>query len=703
MNLSGNDLAEVDASPYFCGKGEDGGGGDAGGPDHEGWDPRSGRDASLTSSPYFDSFNSRSRAGRRWTTPQRRCSLGRRLAEASIEFKGSRLDCFGDSRGSGAVLSDAVSSCGGKDMAGEIDAEVENSESLAPEAQNIRDRVGSQEDRAEKAPATRFEGVLLSPPLSPVQPSFDASLVRPLINRRARNAGCPGRASPIPSDVVQDNLRRSWLGCFPGASEEMVRSAGGKSDVGTDASAEEGRSGRGLSRLFDFAFTDKDRHQYPEQPTLQRGGCRDGRGHTPSAAVPAAAGASGAERARRRSTSPLRIVSGHGPVTATELQALVGVTVRRPPSPQFSFMNKRVVLEFSQPSCLERPSPWSSSPLQEQVRERVNDTPSEHCDLEASGASQGVIQGKSCDETESPPGDDCFPARTMGQGVASPRSVKRPASPTETGSALTPPRRIKRRRPDWPLAGSTGERERVSGGVGQPRWEPPTLLELKRLTVESPQRRHRADADRRLTPIREGPFASRGKRKVCSTDGWWALDASSTPCDNETAVRPSHNNAVGYQGDAATEDIDGERRSEILHENRDWGRNEALLELRTEEATRPSERYCDTGFEGGGTLGESDESGQQHTKELRGDLGTESLGPDGQGIKSVCRTSRQDTKSDHPVPSIGKLSWETVPVLTPDAALAYDRDNLGGDGVADGAIEWSGSVEGLVPPESCDR
>lgn len=182
--------------------------------------------------------------------------------------------------------------------------------------------------------------------------AVDANGSRRRRRRRPRQGNRSGRGSPpIPS---REDPGGGWLRHLPGVAEEMLpveedRERG-------ESYTSEGGNALSLSRLFDYAFADDDGDRRKGRLPAPVGGRSNGNasgggkigaraGFPTGYGEAAACGDVRENRNGRRSLSP-RVVSnlprtsddggGDGPMK----RALVGVTVRRPPSPKFAFMDE---------------------------------------------------------------------------------------------------------------------------------------------------------------------------------------------------------------------------------------------------------------------------------------------------------------------------------------------------------------------------
>lgn len=126
---------------------------------------------------------------------------------------------------------------------------------------------------------------------------------------------------------------RGWLRRLPTVAQEIL--SGEELNQGEPSIADGGRTPT-LSSLFAYAFPDDDRHQ-GWLPESARASCRSGGGSRPSRS-----GVGGIDESSPNNPSslPLLLPGGGADATMKEKHPVVGITVRRPPSPQFSFMGE---------------------------------------------------------------------------------------------------------------------------------------------------------------------------------------------------------------------------------------------------------------------------------------------------------------------------------------------------------------------------
>lgn len=298
--------------------------------------------------------------------------------------------------------------------------------------------------------------------------------------------------SPDPLIVTRSGRRRGWLGHLPAVAEETRSSKRCKDKAYTV----EGGNARSLSKLFDYAFTDKGkgRRQGLDRTIggseISRTGGRkldvgdDGR--RSRATLPAQVEdpvREGQDARRPQSSSspppPSRDALGAG----KEKQTLVGVTVRRPQSPQFGFMAESdqsigfmaendqsngfmnendqpdvFMNENDQPDARQRCPSWQQDSRNARRNEGEGSKSPTDGESKVDDAGQQVIRSRShanqtggCNEGPATPNTLMVLA-----GTAPTRSVEH--SPFVgwagevpchgAGTACTPPRASKRRRPE---------------------------------------------------------------------------------------------------------------------------------------------------------------------------------------------------------------------------------------------------------------
>ena len=280
--------------------------------------------------------------------------------------------------------------------------------------------------------------------------------------------------SPDPLIVTRNSQRGRWLG-RPAVAEETRSTKRCKDKMYTV----DGGNARSLSRLFDYAFTDKGKGRrqgldrtFGGSESSRNEGQVDGRrldggdaGGSSRATLPAEvedavkAGQDG-RRPQSSSSPPLsRDALGAG----KEKQTLVGVTVRRAQSPQFGFMDENdrsngFMAENNHSDARQRCPSWHPDSL----NTWRNDEEGSKCvtdgESKADDAGQQVVKGS--DHADTTGGYNEGPAtpntRLVVAGTAASRSVEH--SPLagwagempypEAGTACTPPRSRKRRCPE---------------------------------------------------------------------------------------------------------------------------------------------------------------------------------------------------------------------------------------------------------------
>ena len=149
------------------------------------------------------------------------------------------------------------------------------------------------------------------------------------------------RLRPHPPSSERDNDpqsasggERGWLRRLPTETQEILS---GEELTRGKPSIADGESMRTLSSLFAYAFPDDDRHQ-GLLPESARGSSRSGGGGGGTRSrCSGVVGTDGSSPQNPSSLPPL-LPGGGADATMEKKSPLVGITVRRPPSPQFSFM-----------------------------------------------------------------------------------------------------------------------------------------------------------------------------------------------------------------------------------------------------------------------------------------------------------------------------------------------------------------------------
>ncbi|CAM9514075.1 unnamed protein product, partial [Ectocarpus sp. 13 AM-2016] len=334
-------------------------------------------------------------------------------------------------------------------------------------------------------PPSEEEAPVFDDPPPPNEVSSSAKAHRGNGRHSSRNGGqrwqSGGGGPPSPPSIVSStrgSRRGGWLRHLPGVTEMRP----GEEDLGQglqqleDDAADQGS----LSRLFDYAFADSDERRLPTGP--ERTGALDEWG----------------VRGSVRSSLPRLLPRGDGGGggTAAGRKASVGVTVRRPPSPQFAFMNE----ERSSPGGAGAPPSAPSSPGQQRgpppearQHEALPPPTQENGGGGARTCNPGNQQqlgararsparattspyqssgGLSCQGDGDTPGAwgaapafggtaPLGPARRIASSSSSPKTGGAPAK----GS--TPPLSKKRRRPETPGSSWGGADRRGSPGIGR--------------------------------------------------------------------------------------------------------------------------------------------------------------------------------------------------------------------------------------------
>lgn len=706
-------------------------------------------EANEAGSPYFDHFDRQSHPSHRESPQRRRLALGRRNAGGQGGAKRFRAE---SPVAETDVFCPAVLRSGHEERAAADDVYTAmEDDQIGGNAKGYADGEGG--GWAAEAPDVA-SGTRLPPPTclefeSICGPqSFDGD-TRAKQYRTGGGRRRKGNGSRDALIRARDSGKEDWLRYLPGVAVEMSPAKQGKGDAGVA----EGGNERRLSRLFDFAFTDNGRHQSVGGQIAKNARCRidggnlsGGGGGDARKSFPI--GRRGAfsldqESLHTRSLSPR---SSRDTVSAgTEKQTLVGVTVRRPPSPQFNFMG-----EEASPNAPEPSSPGHQDLPSAQHR-AVDGTGCVHDgDQGAGGVEQQAVRSSSLDRIERPDEDAAAPitrvsaADTTARRVErSPRSTSGRVTPSLGADAVpTPPLATKRRRPEtWSATGASIPRDSSSLSLTAPR--PAATVddhsEGARQQRPSTGSRARAFGEGDGVCLGDGWLGwTRGHRRV--RRGWWGVeDSATTPAgddtpDAEVADGTSSVGAAGVIGvgarntschtigtDKAMSDVDstgGATRSSEYE--RRGGEDDALtgsleaerlqraprsgvtqdteINARIKDGCQPPSEVYHVGEEEHG-VSNVDAMLTAQLSNSEGDSGGGCNGLHG-GFENGA-SSAKDLRR-------GPIPLHPVPMRAADAALAYDRDVIGGDGVADG-VGWLESETGadfdehVLPAEACDR
>lgn len=527
-----------------------------------------------------------------------------------------------------------------------------------------------------------------------------------------------GTSCSEPSIPARNKSPDDWLRYLPDVAEEMrpAEPARGETDV------VEGGNACSLSRLFDYAFTDKGRQQGCEEPTGEGDSSRSGRGkfsgggenkRTLFAARP-----EGTSRMNQGSR-PARPSSPRLPadtfIAETEKQALVGVTVRRPPSPEFRFMD-----DDEAPKVPQHPPSEERDPSETQQQELEETTCVSEGDPRASGVKQPGTPRQNTDLTEGSGEHVGTPTiRVPASGITACERVERsPLSPSArassspgTGAARVLTRATKRRRPET--------------------WGKMDVIKARNLTSSPPTTRLPGDAypsfleeTRQQRSLPSGHVPSLLEEDgIGSRDGWlgWTRDGSHVrhgwwgaegvdPLTHDDTVDDSH-----VLGEHAS--CDGRGKGDVMKHADEPGRTPGAPEdaRSTAEgralcealgaARRPSTPCLDVAQDASGLQGDGHQPVQGREQLVSGresvsDVGTVlRVGAEGESTSS-CKSSLNETTEG--VITATDLQCSPNPQRAEDMAFAYDRDVLGGDGIVDD-VTGSDFLRKLLPVDSRDR
>lgn len=144
----------------------------------------------------------------------------------------------------------------------------------------------------------------------------------------------PPSLDPQHGPQLAHGRERGWLRCVPSVAQEICP---GEELYQREPSVADGGSTPRLSNLFAYAFPDDERHQGWLSESTRESSRSGGGGGTKSTC----SGVAGADRSSLLKTSSLPpLLPGDGADATTKENDALVVTVRRPPSPQFSFMTE---------------------------------------------------------------------------------------------------------------------------------------------------------------------------------------------------------------------------------------------------------------------------------------------------------------------------------------------------------------------------
>lgn len=451
----------MDVSPHFASR-RQGWSPDRRSPDADRWD--------TSHSPFFDKFDGQGRYGSGRESPKSR-QLGREGMGAASSYRrgGARLCSSSEPPVAAAsVWCPSASELKERAWGGKSDDEPE-SRARGQQMQDVHGyRGGVRGGWAANVSDVRSQ----STPPPPTAADFGA-IDNPQNSRReayskqqhaGRRLGGSDGDSPDSLVVSRNSQKGRWLGHLPAVAEETRSSKRCKDKIYTV----EGGNARSLSRLFDYAFTDKGKGRRQgldisvggSKSSRNDGGHLDGGDGTrsPRATLPTEVedAARAGQDARRPQTSSSPPPPSRGALaTGKEKQTLVGVTVRRPQSPQFGFMAESdqsdgFMAENDQSDARQRCPSWQ----QDSLSTRRNDEERSKC---VDAGQQAVRSSNHADKTRRYNEGSAIPnTRMVVAGTATSRSVEH--SPLvgwagdipcpAAGAACTPPRASKRSRPE---------------------------------------------------------------------------------------------------------------------------------------------------------------------------------------------------------------------------------------------------------------
>lgn len=490
---------------------------------------------------------------------------------------------------------------------------------------------------------------------------------------------------------------QGWLRHLPGVAQEMC--SDGELGKGEADVVDEGNA-LSLSRLFAYAFPDNDQHTglllepTREKDSHQRetlSGVDDGVRSMCSLKVKDAARTVMSSR-RTLSSSP-RVPPSSTIATTTNKKTLVGVTVRRPPSPQFYFMAQ---------GSLDARTPPGTSPRQRAPQETscvdISDQRASDVQQQQTVPSKGPFGTplNYHDDAEIPTRLESIVDETARSGERSPLSadVDLVVSSSGSGRPVRPLLRSRKRRHPVSQAESVAVALRNSTSL-------PLAVDCLEGTVH---KRPPSAGDHRASYFdTKGNFASKdgwlGQTCVRGRvrSGWWgAKGGSATSSGDEEALdvlRPFQMNGdVAEVGEHETSWDNANGRHPMI--KRGAGGEAATARYkwaRAVDSTRseaPGTGSEDTDVACGLDASMPSAGGRKST--LAAACGDEVSHIEGDGSKGVGDRNKDRTRAA-------------------GAALAYDQDELGGDGLAQDGFVFSEpkTVADLVgqfmATEECNR
>lgn len=481
-----------------------------------------------------------------------------------------------------------------------------------------------------------------------------------------------------------------WLRYLPGVGQEMRSDEGldpGESDVGG------GENALSLSRLFAYAFPDNDRHlgrllEPTREINSHQGEVLSEVGGVRSTCSPRLKGAAGANVVSRLvpSSSPRAPPRDSVVAGTTNNKTLVGVTVRRPPSPQFLFMAECSLDASISPAT----SRQQRHPLIEQQQVAQKTSYVKVVDQRASDVQQRIMPSRGpFDET---PINDYTALRSGGHSPLSRASWI--ASSSGSGLPVRAPPRSRKRRHPVSLTASRAVAVRDSPSL-------PLAIDCVEATV---QKRPSAGDHDGGSLDREGSVEFGDGRlgrtyvRGRARSGRWGAKGGDTAVSSGDeaaihALRPFQmdDDAAGFGGHEASWD-DANRLHDIVQNN--VGRVAATARYKGAGAV-DSKRSEEPGARSEDTKVTCDSKAS--TRSAGGSMRT----PSAAGGDQICH-AEVDGKM-----GVGDRS-KKFRICAAGAALAYDQDALGGDGLAqDSFVEFEpetvADVLGHMATEECDR
>lgn len=535
--------------------------------------------------------------------------------------------------------------------------------------------------------------------------------------RQGRNRVCPD-----PDVPVRDILQEQWLRDLPGVTDDMRTLEPGQRE---DHCVEVPRADN-LSRLFDYAFTDNGRGPEPAYLASEEMHSTSDKfiGSSREHSEPRLASGDG------HTERPPQQASREKHEVETQKQAAVGVTVRRPPSPCFDFM--------TQDEGDNGPEPHFRSEHQEdslagEAQEEV----------EAIGIVDDIRGGRDDRERDIAPlqihsrvdvaeRDDATCALPKHAALRSLDFPRRPASGGKTleASTLSRPRAMKRKRPQGWAAPDAAEEKKIPHSPCRAEEMVPDYQENTneqcRQSLSHPGSPdvgcgwasrngylgRRRDRHRTRQVLKEGNAVNLAREDytrespVIAVNGSF-LAAGALP---GTGRLESHftfesrkggdDNSGGREGTA-----DGAVKCARVHDECETPRKTFEVALLNEA----SSSHIALEREVNGRAAQNNHLEAEPESEMAS--GSSALHVDALPVGEADDISCISDRSYHRVARDRRRGRVPADVLVPpfavDPALAYDRDVLGGDGLAiKGGLDAEvkgGSFSTILTTETCDR